>query len=109
MEEAIRRHAREGTPAVVVNLADVPSVDLVGLGALVDGYRTMRIAGGELTLANLTTRIHALIVITRLLTVFQTFDTVEEAISRSAPMPRAAGGAPSALALDGIQRFLRRA
>jgi anti-sigma B factor antagonist len=79
MEEAVRRHRRAGTHTVVANFRQVPSVDLAGLGALVDGYSAMREAGGEMRLAGLT-RIRDLVVMTRLLTVFDTFETVERAI-----------------------------
>src|ERR671927_14704 len=77
IDAAVRRHMRNGTRRLVANLANVPAIDLGGLGALVEAWRAMREAGGVLSLASVTRRIHDLIVITRLLTVFDTFDTVE--------------------------------
>jgi len=109
--DAIRRHSRAGTHTVVVNLRRVGSVDCGGLGALVDGHNAMREAGGEMRLAAVTRRITNLLVITRLLTVFDTFDSVEQAIE--GPVREYAGVARptemSSISLAVIQRFLRRA
>ena len=111
VEEAVRRHGRAGTLTLVANLARVRSVDLAGLGALVEGYNVMREAGGEMRLASLTKRIHDLVVITRLLTVFDTFDSVEQAIGRAMPSssPARVSAQRSGLSLGTIQRFLRHA
>ena len=51
-----------------------------GLGILIGGLTTMRNSGGDLKLANITDRIQSLLMITKLLTVFETFETVEEAV-----------------------------
>jgi len=111
VKETVRRLGRAGTHTVVANLARVRSMDLAGLGALVDGYSTMREGGGEMRLASLTRRIHDLVVIARLLTVFNTFDSVEQAIE--GPSPAYAGIAEPAqrspMAVGMIHRFLRRA
>jgi anti-sigma B factor antagonist len=111
VENAIRRHGRTGTRTVVVNLARVRSMDLTGLSALVDGYRTLREAGGEVRLAALTQRIHDLVVITRLVTVFDTFDSVEQAVQGAIPAsaPVATPVSMSEASLGMIGRFLRRA
>jgi anti-sigma B factor antagonist len=111
VEDTVRRHQRAGTHTVVVNLARVRSMDCGGLGALVAGYNTMREAGGEMRLACLTRRISDLLVITRLLTVFDTFDSVEQAVEGR--IPAYAGIAQlaqlSPMSLGMVQRFLRRA
>jgi anti-sigma B factor antagonist len=111
IDSAVRRHSRSGRPVVVANLGRVPLVDLAGLGALVEAYRMMREAGGVLRLAAITKRIHDLVVITRLLTVFDTFDSVEEAVGVRVPAP--AGLAETAqlsmMSLGRIRRFLDRA
>ncbi len=110
MEEAIHRNCRSGTQTIVVNLARVRSMDCGGLGALVDGYNTMRKAGGEMRLAAVTKRINDLLVITRLLTVFDTFDSVEQAVE--GPMPEYCGipgsGQLSVKSLGTIHAFLRQ-
>jgi anti-sigma B factor antagonist len=111
IDAAVRRHARAGTPILVANLGRVPSVDLAGLGALVDAYITMRQAGSAFRLACVASRIHDLVVITRLLTVIDTFDSVEEALGGAIPTDHgmAQDGKLSMIALAPIQRFLRRA
>ena len=111
IDEVVRRHARTGTRIVVANLGGVPSIDLAGLGALVDACITMRKADGVLKLACISKRVHDLVAITRLFTVIDTFDSVDEAVR--APSPAGLGfreaAALSKLALEPIQRFLRRA
>ena len=77
IEEAVGRHHGTGR-VVVANLGDVPSMDLAGLSALAQAYRTMRQAGGALRLVGVTTRLKDLLGIARL-TVFDTFDSVEDA------------------------------
>jgi anti-sigma B factor antagonist len=111
VEDTVRRHGRAGTRTVVANMARVQSVDLAGLGALVEAYSTMREGGGEMRLASLTKRIHDLVVITRLLTVFNTFDSVEEAVQGQSPAlsDTAEPAQVSSMSLGMIHRFLRRA
>ena len=109
MEEAVRRHRQAGTHTVVANFGRVPAVDLAGLGALVDGYSAMREAGGEMRLAGLT-RIHDLVVMTRLLTVFDTFESVERAVEGPISAGSAVGGSTRESApFRGMFHRLRRA
>ena len=82
VDSTVRRLCRQGVPNVVASLADVPHVDLGGLGALVHGHMALRQARGSFKLACITNRIRDLAVITRLLTVFDTYDSVEEAVGR---------------------------
>lgn len=100
IDEAMRRHSRAGKRLVVANLDGVPSVDLAGLSALVDAYSTMRRAEGVLRLAGVTTRIDDLLVITRLLTAFDTFDSVEEALGGATPAYTARPEAPQLSAMS---------
>src|SRR5678815_924151 len=65
---------------ILLNLADVPYIDSAGLGEVVRTYTTVSRQGGALKLVNLTKRITDLLMITKLLTVFETFDTEPEAI-----------------------------
>jgi anti-sigma B factor antagonist len=65
---------------VVVNLAEVPYIDSGGLGQLVASYRSFANAGGRLTLANLNARNHDLLSITKLVAVFETFETEDAAV-----------------------------
>jgi anti-sigma B factor antagonist len=71
----------QGRNRVIVNLAAVPYIDSGGLGQLVACYTTLAKAGGRLTLVNVGTRNHDLLSITKLLSVFETFDTEQEAIA----------------------------
>ena len=70
----------QGRKHVIVNLGAVPYIDSGGLGQLVACYTTLTRAGGRLTLINLNTKNHDLLSITKLVAVFDTFDTEREAI-----------------------------
>jgi anti-sigma B factor antagonist len=65
---------------VVLNLAQVPYIDSGGLGQLVASYGSVKRAGGAMKLLNVNTRNHDLLVITRLVTVFESFDSEAEAV-----------------------------
>ena len=71
----------QGRNRVIVNLADVPYIDSGGLGQLVACYTTLAKAGGRLKLLNVGTRNHDLLSITKLVSVFDTFDTEQSAIA----------------------------
>ena len=65
---------------ILLNLGDVPYVDSAGLGEIVRTYTTVSRQGGQLKLVNLTKRITDLLSITKLLTVFETFDSEADAL-----------------------------
>jgi anti-sigma B factor antagonist len=65
---------------ILLNLADVPYIDSAGLGEIVRTYVTVKNRGGQLKLVNLTKRITDLLTITKLLTVFETFDTEQDGL-----------------------------
>jgi anti-sigma B factor antagonist len=64
----------------ILNLAEVTYIDSGGLGTLVALYTTARNAGGSLKLARLTQRVGDLLQITKLLTVFEVYNSEEEAV-----------------------------
>lgn len=64
---------------VIVDLAKVKFMNSSGLGMLISGMTTMRNAGGDLRLVNPAAKIKSLLVVTKLITVFQHFDSVQEA------------------------------
>ncbi len=66
---------------IVLNLADVNYIDSSGIGELVSTYTTVTNSGGQLKLLNLTKKIHELLQITKLLTVFQVFEDERAAIA----------------------------
>src|SRR6187455_74266 len=70
----------QGRNRVIVNLAEVPYIDSGGLGQLVACYTTLAKAGGRLTLANINKTNHDLLSITKLVAVFETFDSEAEAV-----------------------------
>jgi anti-sigma B factor antagonist len=80
LRDAIRRLAGEGNKKVLLNLAGVNYVDSSGIGELIANYTTISRQGGQLKLLNLTDRIQNLLVITKLLTVFDAFDNEAEAL-----------------------------
>ena len=65
---------------ILLNLAEVPYIDSAALGEIVRTYTTVSRQGGQLKLVNLTKRITALLMITKLLTVFETFDVEQDAL-----------------------------
>jgi anti-sigma B factor antagonist len=65
---------------VIVNLAGVPYIDSSGLGQLVCAHGSFANAGGRLTLINLNARNNDLLAITKLVAVFETFETEETAV-----------------------------
>lgn len=65
---------------VIVDLSKVKFMNSSGLGMLIGGLTTMRKAGGDLKIANATDKIESLLVITKLITVFKHFKSVDEAI-----------------------------
>ena len=65
---------------ILLNLAEVPYIDSAGLGEIVRTYTTVSRQGGQLKLVNLTKRITDLLMITKLLTVFETFDVEQDAL-----------------------------
>jgi anti-sigma B factor antagonist len=69
-----------GTKKILLNLGDVPYIDSAGLGEVVRTYTTVSRQGGVLKLLNLTKRIQDLLAITKLLTVFETYENEAEAV-----------------------------
>jgi anti-sigma B factor antagonist len=80
LRDAVNKAIDSGKNKLVLNLAEVPYVDSAGLGELVRCYSTVNKKGGKLKLLNLTKKIQDLLAITKLLTVFETFDAEDEAV-----------------------------
>ncbi|HVG21523.1 MAG TPA: STAS domain-containing protein [Blastocatellia bacterium] len=81
LRESVKRLLDDGKKKLLLNLGDVSYVDSSGIGELVSSYTTTNNNGGQLKLLNLTKKIQDLLMITKLLTVFQTFDNEQDAIS----------------------------
>ena len=81
LKEKIDNLMQQGHRNLLLNLESVPYIDSAGLGGIVHVYSTVKRKGGTLKLVNLTKRITDLLTITKLLTVFDTFDSEAEAVS----------------------------
>jgi anti-sigma B factor antagonist len=79
LRDAIEAARRDGH-RLLLNLAAVPYIDSAGLGEVVRTYTTVSRQGGSLKLLSLTKRIQDLLAITKLLTVFETFENEQDAI-----------------------------
>jgi anti-sigma B factor antagonist len=78
LKDKIHSIVHQGHTKILVNLAGVDYVDSAGLGELVGAYTTVTRAGGAMKLLNLTKKMRDLLAITKLLTVFETFDSEQE-------------------------------
>ncbi len=81
MRDAIRGLSDGGKNKILLNLAGVKYMDSSGIGELIANYTTVTRAGGQLKLLNLTDKIQDLLVITKLLTVFDSFESEAEALN----------------------------
>ncbi|MCH8266770.1 MAG: STAS domain-containing protein [Acidobacteria bacterium] len=80
LREALQDLAGKGQKKILLNLADVNYIDSSGLGGLISGYTSLTNQGGQLKLVNLTKKVHDLLQITKLLTVFEVFSDEATAI-----------------------------
>jgi anti-sigma B factor antagonist len=80
LKDKINSLIMQNRKRILLNLADVPYIDSAGLGEIVRTYTTVSRQGGQLKLVNLTKRITDLLSITKLLTVFETFESEPEAL-----------------------------
>ena len=78
---AIRRLIEEGKKKILLNLGGVGYVDSSGIGELVSSFTTIQRESGQLKLLNLTQKIQDLLGITKLLTVFDTYDDEATALN----------------------------
>ena len=81
LREAVRKLLDEGKKKILLNLGDVSYVDSSGIGELVSSFTTTNTQGGRLKLLSLTKKIHDLLQITKLLTVFETYDSEADAVA----------------------------
>ena len=80
LRNSVRNLADQGKKKLLLNLAGVKYIDSTGIGELIANYTTVKRQGGQLKLLNLTDRIQNLLVITKLLTVFDAYDNEAEAL-----------------------------
>mgnify|MGYP001560599260 CR=1 FL=1 len=80
LRDKINSVLHQGRKHILLNLEGVPYIDSAGLGEVVRTYTTVSRQGGKLKLLNLTKRIQDLLSITKLLTVFETYESEPEAL-----------------------------
>ena len=80
LKDKINSLLQQDKKQLLLNLENVPYIDSAGLGEIVRTYTTVSRQGGKLKLLNLTKRITDLLSITKLLTVFDTYDSEADAV-----------------------------
>jgi anti-sigma B factor antagonist len=81
LRNAIRSLVEQGKKKILLNLGAVKNIDSSGIGELIANYTTISRDSGQLKLLNLTEKIQNLLVITKLLTVFDSYDNEAEALN----------------------------
>lgn len=81
LRSAIRRLLEEGKKNILLNLAGVGYIDSSGIGELVSSYTAIKNQEGQLKLLSLTEKLRDLLTITKLLTVFDAYETEPDALS----------------------------
>ena len=80
LRDTVRDLLAKGDRKMLLNLGDVTYIDSSGIGELVSAFTTVRNQGGELKLLNLTKKVHDLLQITKLYTVFDVKDDEAAAV-----------------------------
>ena len=80
LKDKVNSLVQQDRKLILLNLEGVPYIDSAGLGEIVRTYTTVSRQGGKLKLLNLTKRIQDLLAITKLLTVFETYEDESEAV-----------------------------
>ncbi len=80
LRDTVRELIGKGNKKILLNLGDVNYIDSSGIGELVSAFTTVRNQGGELKLLNLTKKVHDLLQITKLYTVFDVKDDETSAV-----------------------------
>ncbi len=80
LREMIRDLLNKGQKRIILNLGDVNYIDSSGIGELVSGFTTVKGRGGEMKLLHLTKKVHDLLQITKLYTVFDVHSDEDTAV-----------------------------
>jgi anti-sigma B factor antagonist len=80
VRDRIKDLLADGQRKILLNLSDISYIDSAGLGALISSYTTTKREGGQLKLVNLTKRVQDLLAITKLITVFDTYEDEQVAL-----------------------------
>ncbi len=80
MRQSINQSIQANEKQLVLNFAEVPYLDSTGLGEVVRSYTTLKKEGGAVKIANLTNKVKDLMMVTKLITVFETFENENDAV-----------------------------
>jgi anti-sigma B factor antagonist len=78
--ELLHKLIDQGKTRIVVDVGGVKFMNSSGLGMLIGGLTTVKKANGVFKLANVTDKIESLLIITKLITIFETYDSVDKAV-----------------------------
>lgn len=78
--ETLKKLMGDGKKNLIIDLSEVKFMNSSGLGMLISGLTTVKNGGGVLKLANVTDKIQSLLMITKLITIFETFESVDDAV-----------------------------
>ena len=81
LNETLHKLIDEDKKNIVIDLGKVKFMNSSGLGMLIGALTTMRKAGGSLVIANATDKIESLLIVTKLITVFKHFKSLDEAVA----------------------------
>jgi len=81
LRQSINAALKDNEKQLVLNFAEVPYLDSTGLGEVVRSYTTLKKEGGTVKIANLTNKVKDLMMVTKLITVFETFNDENEAVN----------------------------
>jgi anti-sigma B factor antagonist len=86
--EAVSGLVEEGVKKLVIDLSDVPWMNSSGVGILISAYTSMRNADARVVFLNINERVKAILMVTKLLTVFESYYLLEDALaSLDGPQP----------------------
>jgi anti-sigma B factor antagonist len=80
LRKTVRDAVKDGTSKLILNLADVTYIDSSGIGEMIGGYVHVKNLGGNMPLLNLDEKFHNLLVIAKLLVIFDVFDDEQKAL-----------------------------
>jgi len=81
LQESVKSLISDNITKVIVDLAKVKWMNSSGLGSLMGALTSMRNADGDLKLANVTEKVQSLLMITQLMTIFKTYNSVDRAVA----------------------------
>lgn len=80
LRDSVRDAVEDGTSKVVLNLAEVSYIDSSGIGEMISGYVHVKNLGGNLSLLSLNEKFHRLLIIAKLLAIFDVYDNEQKAL-----------------------------